>query len=243
VRRRGGGSTAVAGSLDVVDDEKRGAGDLSPERSILLRCTSRPDPRALHPRAHDAVHGIYRAWRKVADGYEGDRTFVAEAYRIAEHVRRLDALPEPLDLHDATVVPQDWGGPIGLSWAVAHPERVGRLFILNTYAHRPRGRVALRFRCGSSARPASARSWSRGSASSIGSPVPGWRAPPRAAHAGGQARLPRATPHLVQAHRRARLPARDPVRTQRTGGRARRRARARARDALSRPPSADRGGR
>jgi pimeloyl-ACP methyl ester carboxylesterase len=31
------------------------------------------------------------------------------------------------------VVVQDWGGPIGLSWAVAHPERVSGLFILNTF--------------------------------------------------------------------------------------------------------------
>ena len=66
-----------------------------------------------------------------------------ELYRIAEHVRRLDALLESLDLHDATVVPQDWGGPIGLSWAVAHPERVRSLFILNTYAHRPPDKVKL----------------------------------------------------------------------------------------------------
>lgn len=66
-----------------------------------------------------------------------------ELYRIGEHVRRLDGLLESLDLRDATVVPQDWGGPIGLSWAVAHPERVGRLFILNTYAHRPPGKVPL----------------------------------------------------------------------------------------------------
>src|SRR5919198_596619 len=64
-------------------------------------------------------------------------------YRIAQHVRRLDALLESLDLHGAVVVPQDWGGPIGLSWAVAHPDRVAGLFILNTYAHRPPGKVPL----------------------------------------------------------------------------------------------------
>lgn len=64
-------------------------------------------------------------------------------YRIPRHVERLDSLLESLDLHDATVVPQDWGGPIALSWAVAHPERVKRLFILNTYAHRPPGKVQL----------------------------------------------------------------------------------------------------
>ena len=34
-----------------------------------------------------------------------------------------------------TIVPQDWGGPIGLYWATRHPERVDGLFILNTFAH------------------------------------------------------------------------------------------------------------
>jgi len=66
-----------------------------------------------------------------------------DLYRIAAHARRLEELLESLDLRDATVVPQDWGGPIGLSWAVAHPERVGRLFILNTIGHRPPGDVPL----------------------------------------------------------------------------------------------------
>jgi haloalkane dehalogenase len=65
------------------------------------------------------------------------------AYRIAEHARRLDALLESLDLSAAVVVPQDWGGPIALSWAVAHPERVAGLFILNTFAHRPPAKVPL----------------------------------------------------------------------------------------------------
>jgi pimeloyl-ACP methyl ester carboxylesterase len=66
-----------------------------------------------------------------------------ELYRIPRHVQRLDALLESLDLHDAVVVPEDWGGPIGLSWAVAHPERVWGLFILNTYAHGSLGKVKL----------------------------------------------------------------------------------------------------
>jgi pimeloyl-ACP methyl ester carboxylesterase len=68
---------------------------------------------------------------------------VPERYRIAAHARRLDELLESLELREATVVPQDWGGPIGLSWAVAHPERVARLFILNTIGHRPPGEVPL----------------------------------------------------------------------------------------------------
>jgi haloalkane dehalogenase len=72
-----------------------------------------------------------------------DKPADPELYRIPRHVQRLEALLESLDLHEAVVVPQDWGGPIGLSWAVAHPERVSGLFILNTYAHGPRGKIKL----------------------------------------------------------------------------------------------------
>jgi pimeloyl-ACP methyl ester carboxylesterase len=58
-----------------------------------------------------------------------------DLYRVPRHARRLEALLESLDLSGATVVPQDWGGPIGLYWATRNPERVGGLFILNTFAH------------------------------------------------------------------------------------------------------------
>lgn len=60
-----------------------------------------------------------------------------ELYRIPRHADRLEALLESLDLHEATVVPQDWGGPIGLAWAARHPGRVRSLAILNTVAHPP----------------------------------------------------------------------------------------------------------
>jgi haloalkane dehalogenase len=63
-----------------------------------------------------------------------DKPTAPELYRIPRHVERFDALLESLDLHEAVVVSQDWGGPIGLSWAVAHPERVWGLFVLNTFA-------------------------------------------------------------------------------------------------------------
>jgi haloalkane dehalogenase len=66
-----------------------------------------------------------------------------ELYTIARHCERMEALLESLDLRDAVVVPQDWGGPIGLYWATRHPERVGGLLILNTYAHRPPQKVDL----------------------------------------------------------------------------------------------------
>jgi pimeloyl-ACP methyl ester carboxylesterase len=66
-----------------------------------------------------------------------------ELYRIRRHAERLEALLESLELRDTVVVPQDWGGPIGLYWAGRHPERVAGLFLLNTFAHRPPEKVKL----------------------------------------------------------------------------------------------------
>jgi haloalkane dehalogenase len=48
------------------------------------------------------------------------------------HTASTAALLESLALANATVVGQDWGGPIGLRFAVEHPDAVTRLVILNT---------------------------------------------------------------------------------------------------------------
>ena len=53
-------------------------------------------------------------------------------YTYDRHVELMSDLLGSLDLSHATVVVQDWGGPIGLRWAVANPDRVARLVILNT---------------------------------------------------------------------------------------------------------------
>jgi haloalkane dehalogenase len=53
-------------------------------------------------------------------------------YSYDRHVELVSALLASLELSDATVVVQDWGGPVGLRWAVENPERVARLVILNT---------------------------------------------------------------------------------------------------------------
>ncbi len=72
-----------------------------------------------------------------------DKPDSPDAYRIECHARRLEALLEALDLRDATIVPHDWGGPIGLYWATRHPERIHSLALLNTFVHRPLGPVVL----------------------------------------------------------------------------------------------------
>ena len=53
-------------------------------------------------------------------------------YSYDRHVEHVTSVLDGLDLEDATVVVQDWGGAVGLRWAVEHDDRVGRLAILNT---------------------------------------------------------------------------------------------------------------
>ncbi len=53
-------------------------------------------------------------------------------YTYDRHVELVAGALGRLNLRGATVVVQDWGGPIGLRWAVEHPDRVERLVILNT---------------------------------------------------------------------------------------------------------------
>ena len=53
-------------------------------------------------------------------------------YSYERHVEHVARVLDGLDLDDATVVVQDWGGPVGLRWAVEREDRVGRLAILNT---------------------------------------------------------------------------------------------------------------
>ena len=53
-------------------------------------------------------------------------------YTYDRHVELITQLLAGLDIHAATVVVQDWGGPIGLRWAMENQEHVARLVILNT---------------------------------------------------------------------------------------------------------------
>jgi haloalkane dehalogenase len=53
-------------------------------------------------------------------------------YTYDRHVETVSRHLDALDLDGVTVVVQDWGGPIGLRWAVEHAARVARLVVLNT---------------------------------------------------------------------------------------------------------------
>jgi haloalkane dehalogenase len=51
----------------------------------------------------------------------------AGSYRLADHVRYLDAWFAALDLRRVTLVVHDWGSALGFHWARRHPERVKAL--------------------------------------------------------------------------------------------------------------------
>jgi haloalkane dehalogenase len=74
--------------------------------------------------------------RVVCPDYPGfgrsDKPTARGWYTYDRHVEYMSRLLEQLDVRDATVVVQDWGGPIGLRWAMENPARVERLVILNT---------------------------------------------------------------------------------------------------------------
>jgi haloalkane dehalogenase len=55
------------------------------------------------------------------------------AYRPQDQARRLARLVDMLGLEDVTLVVHDFGGPIGLAYALDHPENVRRLVIFNTW--------------------------------------------------------------------------------------------------------------
>jgi haloalkane dehalogenase len=63
---------------------------------------------------------------------KSDKPTDQDWYTYERHVEFVTRHLEQIDLQDVTVVVQDWGGPIGLRWAVEHPDQVGRLVILNT---------------------------------------------------------------------------------------------------------------
>jgi haloalkane dehalogenase len=61
-----------------------------------------------------------------------DKPVEVDWYSYDRHTASMAALLEQLDLHDATIVVHDWGGPIGLRLAIDHPDRIARMVVLDT---------------------------------------------------------------------------------------------------------------
>lgn len=128
----------AAGRMHYVDEGPR---DAPP----VVMVHGNPTWGYLYRRFIDAL--VANGYRAIVMDHLGfgrsDKPDDAALYQIPRHAARCEALLEFLDLKNATIVVQDWGGPIGLPWAARHPERVERLFILNTFFQRPKGPVPL----------------------------------------------------------------------------------------------------
>lgn len=55
------------------------------------------------------------------------------SYRPQDHARNVETLIQHLGLKDIVLVVHDFGGPIGLSYAINHPENVSALVIFNSF--------------------------------------------------------------------------------------------------------------
>jgi len=62
-----------------------------------------------------------------------DKPAARSDYTYQRHVDWMTSWLEALDLRDATLVGQDWGGLIGLRLVAEHPERFARVVAANTY--------------------------------------------------------------------------------------------------------------
>lgn len=65
-------------------------------------------------------------------GFGKSETPQDREYTLSAHVENLSALIDDLEVDDITLVIQDWGGPIGVAYTLRNPERVRRLFLMNT---------------------------------------------------------------------------------------------------------------
>lgn len=64
-------------------------------------------------------------------------------YSLDRHIANLTSLVEQLGLRGITLVCHDWGGPIGLGYAVQNPANIARVIVMNTWAFVPHGAYRL----------------------------------------------------------------------------------------------------
>jgi haloalkane dehalogenase len=55
------------------------------------------------------------------------------AYRLADHVRYLDAWFDAMGLGEVVIVGHDWGGTLGMDWAARHPGRARGIAVIEAF--------------------------------------------------------------------------------------------------------------
>jgi haloalkane dehalogenase len=89
------------------------------------------------------IQGLSDRYRTIAPDHMGcglsDKPDIKQYdYRLKSRVRDLERLLEYLEIKNKiTLVLHDWGGMIGMVYAVTYPQRIGRIVIMNTAAFLP----------------------------------------------------------------------------------------------------------
>jgi haloalkane dehalogenase len=85
----------------------------------------------------DLIQRLRSKYRVVAPDMVGfglsDKPDFPAYHSLEQHVSNLTRLIETLELRNLVLVMNGWGGPVGLAYAVAHPENVHRLVLTNTW--------------------------------------------------------------------------------------------------------------
>jgi haloalkane dehalogenase len=90
------------------------------------------------------IGSLSNSFRCVAPDYIGFGLSEKPAnvsYSPRMHAQNIESLIGSLGLEEITLVMHDWGGPIGMSFALAHPSKIKRLIVLNTWFWSLRGHV------------------------------------------------------------------------------------------------------
>lgn len=84
----------------------------------------------------DLIKGLSKQFRCIAIDHLGfglsDKPETGN-YTCEGHALRLEKFIHNLDLKNITLVANDFGGGIGLSYAIAHPENINRIILFNTW--------------------------------------------------------------------------------------------------------------
>lgn len=119
--------TTPEGRLHYLDEGPRAA-------PVLLMLHGNPTWSFYYRRL---IKGLSDTYRVIAPDHLGcgrsDKPSDAQ-YTLRGHIDRLGGLVEHLGLTNLTLVVHDWGGAIGMGYAVEHPERIGRFVVFNTAA-------------------------------------------------------------------------------------------------------------
>ncbi|MBB6669534.1 alpha/beta fold hydrolase [Cohnella nanjingensis] len=87
----------------------------------------------------DVIKELRGECRLIVPDYPGmgmSRAPSGYGYTPQEHSEAVAALIRSLGLKEMVMVVQDWGGPIGMNYAVRHPAQIRGLVVMNTWAWR-----------------------------------------------------------------------------------------------------------